>query len=232
VVDAGREQIPEYPGSLYLRPVLYGTDENIGAAGTGSQEACLFVLGAPVGDYFGGAQKALRLLVEEDHLRSAPHFGAAKTGGNYASALQPITRARAEHNADQVLFCPGGEVQETGAANFMLINDNEIVTRSLDGAILHGVTRDSLLKLVPGLGYSVSERELTVDEMLEWCKTGEAVLSGTAAVLTSVGTLIRGGEEFTVGDGQPGPNAARLRDALQRIHSGEAEDTFGWLVEA
>lgn len=229
VVDAGREQIPEYPGSLYLRPVLYGTEQNIGAAGSGSKQAGLFVLGAPVGDYFGGAQKALRLLVEENYLRSAPHFGAAKTGGNYASALGPITRARREHNADQVLFCPGGEVQETGAANFMLINENQIVTRALDGAILHGVTRDSLLKLAPELGYKVTEKELTVDEMLEWCKSGEAVLSGTAAVLTSVGTLICRGEEVTVGDGKPGPNAARLRQALQAVHSGEAPDSFGWL---
>jgi len=152
-----------------------------------------------------------------------------KTGGNYAAALGPTLSARAKYQVDQVLFCPGGEVQETGASNFVLIRDGELLTRSLDTTFLHGVTRDSLLTLGRDLGYKVSERIFDVKEMLEWVKTGEAALSGTAAVLAGVGTLIYRGADHRVGNGDVGPLTSALRAQLVAIQQGDAPDRHGWL---
>jgi len=129
-----------------------------------------------------------------------------------------------------VLFCPGGQVQETGAANFVLIRDGALLTRSLDSSFLHGVTRDSLLVLARDLGYSVSERAFDLAEMLEWIADGEAALSGTAAVLAGVGTLIHEGREYRVGTGDVGPHTRALRAALIAIQRGDTPDRFGWLT--
>lgn len=220
--------VPEPPGSLYIRPTLIGTMPNIGAAATPSKEACLFVIFSPVGDYFSGGSRPLRILLEDTKMRTSPEMGMIKTGANYASALRLINEARENYNVDQVLFAPGNDVQETGAANFLLINDNEVVTKSLDATFLHGVTRSSLLELAYDLGYRVSERSITVEEVLDWAKTGEAALSGTAAVLAGIGTYIYQGKAYQVGSGQFGPNTQKLRDALLAIQRGELADTRGW----
>ncbi len=229
VIDRCREAVPEAPGALYLRPILFGTTANIGAAATPSADASLLVLASPVWDYFGGGMKALRILVDDQNTRSAAQMGMVKTGGNYAAAIGPTLAARAQYQVDQVLFCPGGEVQETGAANFLLVRAGELLTRKLDSTFLHGVTRDSLLTLARDQGYAVSERILDVAEMLEWVKTGEAALSGTAAVLAGVGTLIYRGAEHRVGNGEVGPLTRALRAQLVAIQQGEAPDTHGWL---
>jgi branched-chain amino acid aminotransferase len=229
VINRCRDAVPEAPGALYLRPILFGTTANIGAAATPSAEASLLVLASPVWDYFAGGMKALRILVDDENTRSAAQMGMVKTGGNYAAALGPTLRARAKHQVDQVLFCPGGQVQETGAANFVLIRKGELLTRSLDSTFLHGVTRDSLLTLARDLGYMVSEREFDVAEMLEWVKSGEAALSGTAAVLAGVGTLIYRGTEHRVADGEVGALTRSLRAQLVAVQQGEAPDRHGWL---
>jgi branched-chain amino acid aminotransferase len=221
--------VPEAPGALYLRPLLLGTMANIGAASSPTNEASLVVLASPVWDYFAQGMKPLRIYVEEKQTRSASHLGVVKTGGNYAAAMAPTLAAREQFKADQVLFCPGGDVQETGAANFLLIRPGRIVTRALDSTFLHGVTRDSLLTMARAEGISVEERTFTVDEMLEWVRDGEAALSGTAAVLAGVGTLIRGGQEHRVGNGDVGPETRRLRAALVAIQQGEAPGPSGWL---
>lgn len=228
-IDRNRSEVPEAPGALYLRPLLIGTTPNIGAAATPASEAMLIVLCSPVWDYFAGGAKPLRIHVEEHATRCAAHLGVVKTGGNYAAALGPTLAARRQYGVDQVLFCPGGEVQETGAANFLLIRAGHILTRSLDSSFLHGVTRDSLLTMAPDLGFRVEERVFTVEEMLEWTKDGEAALSGTAAVLSGVGKLIRGGVEHTVRDGTIGPETQRLRAALVGLQQGTVPDTRGWL---
>lgn len=229
LIDRVRDDVPEAPGALYLRPLLFGTMANIGAAAIPSNEACLVVLASPVWDYFAGGMKPLKILVEEQAQRCASHLGMVKTGGNYAAAMGPTLAAKKSFGVDQVLFCPGGQVQETGAANFLLIRKGHILTRSLDSSFLHGVTRDSLLTLAPTLGYRVEERIFSVEEMLEWVKSGEAALSGTAAVLAGVGTLVRGGVEYKVGDGQIGPETQRLRAALLALQQGLAPDPHGWL---
>ncbi len=230
LVDRVRADVPEAPGALYLRPLLFGTMPNIGAASTPSNEACLVVLASPVWDYFAGGIRPLKILVEEQAQRCAPHLGMVKTGGNYAAAMGPTLAARKAHGIDQVLFCPGGEVQETGASNFLLIRPGHILTRSLDSSFLHGVTRDSLLTIARDMGYRIEERVFSVDEMMEWIKTGEAALSGTAAVLSSVGTLVRHGVEHRVGDGQVGPETLKLRAALVAVQQGQSPDPHGWLT--
>ena len=229
VIDRCRDAVPEAPGALYLRPILFGTTANIGAAATPAADASLLVLASPVWDYFSGGMKPLRILVDDQNTRSAAQMGMVKTGGNYAAALGPTLRARAQYQVDQVLFCPGGQVQETGAANFVLIRERELLTRSLDSTFLHGVTRDSLLTLARDLDYQVSERVFDVDEMLEWVKSGEAALSGTAAVLAGVGTLIYHGTEHRVAGGEVGPLTRGLRAQLVAVQQGEAPDRHGWL---
>jgi branched-chain amino acid aminotransferase len=228
VIDRCRDQVPEPPGALYLRPLLFGTMPNIGAASTPTNEASLIVLASPVWDYFSGGMKPLRIYVEDKANRTASHLGMVKTGGNYAAAMGPTLAARDKYKVDQVLFCPGDSVQETGAANFLLIRDGHIVTRSLDSTFLHGVTRDSLLTMTRDMGFKVEERVFDVAEMLEWVKTGEAALSGTAAVLAGIGTLVHRDGEHRVGSGEVGAVTQRLRSALVAIQTGEAPDRHGW----
>jgi branched-chain amino acid aminotransferase len=228
VIDRCRVQVPEQPGALYLRPLLFGTLANIGAASIPASEACLIVLASPVWDYFSGGVKPLRIYVEDQSNRTAAHLGMVKTGGNYAAAMGPTLAARAKYNVDQVLFCPGGSVQETGAANFLLIREGHIVTRSLDSSFLHGVTRDSLLTMARDMGFKVEERVFDVAEMFGWVKTGEAALSGTAAVLAGIGTLVHRNGEHKVGNGDVGPVTQKLRAALVAIQNGTAPDRYGW----
>lgn len=224
------EQIPEPPSSLYLRPTLIGTEENIGAAAAPSGEALLFVIASPVGSYFSGGARTLKLLIDDQHARTTAQLGSTKTGGNYAAALGPTLDAKAKYGVDQVLFCPEGNVQETGAANFLLLSDDELITKPLDTSFLHGVTRASILQLASDLGYTVNERNFTVDELLQLVETHEAALSGTAATLSPVGCLVYEGREIPVRDGSPGPNAQKLSAALQAIQKGEAADRHGWLT--
>jgi branched-chain amino acid aminotransferase len=231
IVTEFADQVPEPPGSMYIRPTHIGTEPSIGKAAAPSATSLLYVILSPVGDYFAGGSKALRLLLEPNGERCAAHMGRVKSGGNYASALQPIAAARKSVQADQVLFCPGGDVQETGAANFLLIDGNEIITKALDSTFLHGITRDSILTLAKDQGLQVSERALPVAELIERAQKpgAEAVLSGTAAVLTPVGTLIYEGKEITVGSGQEGPRAQKLKQMLNDIQWGRAPDPHGWV---
>jgi branched-chain amino acid aminotransferase len=183
VEDLVRKQlddIPEPPSSLYLRPTLIGTLPNIGAAAAPSTEATLFVLASPVGDYFAGGARPLKLLVADTIARSTEQLGSTKTGGNYAAALGPTLAAKEKYGVDQVLFCPGGDVQETGAANFLLLSDEEIVTKPLNSSFLHGMTRASILALANDLGYRVNERNFTVAELLDWVQSYERYSCATA----------------------------------------------------
>jgi branched-chain amino acid aminotransferase len=232
IVSRYKDDVPAPPGSMYIRPTHIGTEPAIGKAAVPSITSCQYVLLSPVGDYFAGGDKALRLLLEDQGMRCPPHMGMIKSGGNYAGALQPIMKARAEVQADQVLFCPNGDVQETGAANFLLIDGNELITKALDESFLHGVTRDSILTIARDMGMDVQERELTLDELLERIKKPgcEAALSGTAAVLAPVGTMIHHGKEYDVGNGGIGETTLKLRRALNAIQWGESEDPYGWLT--
>jgi branched-chain amino acid aminotransferase len=232
IVAQFASEVPEPPGSMYIRPTHFGTEVSIGKAAAPSLTSMLYVLLSPVGDYFSGGAKPLRLLLDENGMRCSPHMGMVKSGGNYASALGPILEAREQVQADQILFCPNGDVQETGAANFLLIDGNEIITKGLDSSFLHGVTRDSVLTIAADMGMTVSERNISVSELLERAaKPGtEAALSGTAAVLTPVGTFIHEGEEYKVGSGEAGASTIKLRQTLNDIQWGKAADKYNWLT--
>ncbi|WP_371193728.1 branched-chain amino acid aminotransferase [Glaciecola sp. SC05] len=233
IVRKYANEVPSPPGSMYIRPTHIGTEPSIGKAAAPSASSMLYVLLSPVGDYFAGGAKPLRLLLADDGMRCAPHMGMIKSGGNYASALGPILDARNKANADQILFCPNGDVQETGAANFVLIDGNEIITKKLDSTFLHGVTRASLLTIASEMGMTVSERVLSVAELLERAAKphSEAALSGTAAVLTPVGTLIHNGQEIAVGNGELGQTTQKLRLALNQIQWGQTLDRHNWLTK-
>jgi branched-chain amino acid aminotransferase len=224
--------VPEAPGSLYLRPTLIGVDPNIGSAARPSDDALLFVLASPVGDYFAGGVRALVVAVSHEP-RTTPQFGVVKSGANYAMALGTTRRAGRELGADQVLFAPGGRVEETGASNFVLVDGERLVTPALTDSFLHGVTRDSLLRVAADLGYEVEERTVTVDELVDWARRpdAEAALSGTAAALSPVGQLVLAGERIDVGTGGVGGNVVRLRDALREIQTAARPDPDGWLTE-
>lgn len=228
-VEANAAEVPDPPGSLYIRPTLIGTDPDIGAAARPARSALLYVVNSPVGDYFKGGVRPLTLLVETSIPRTVPQFGMIKCGANYAMALGVTLDSMAGNEAiDQILFATGGDITETGASNFFLADDERVVTRSLDESFLHGVTRASVIELARHLGYEVEERTISPDELIDWAERGEAFLSGTAAVLAPVGTILIGDTTLTVGDGQPGPNTMRLRQALVDIQVGAAPDLFGW----
>ncbi len=227
------DQVPAPPGSMYIRPTHFGIDPAIGKAALPSLTSLQYILLSPVGEYFKSDAGGLRLLLDETGMRCAPHNGMIKSGGNYASALRPIMLARDKYQADQVLFCPGGFAQETGAANFLLIDDGEIITKALDESFLHGVTRDSILTLARDMGMTVSEREISIEELIERSKKPgcEAALSGTAAVLAPVGTFIHNNTEYNLGDSKEGPVTKKLRQAMNDIQWGLAEDKHNWLVD-
>jgi branched-chain amino acid aminotransferase len=225
-VAANADLTPASPGALYLRPTLLGTDVTIGAAAHPSATAILYVLACPVGDYLPPGR--LTLAVETVTPRTTPQFGVVKTGANYAMALAPIMAAREQLAADQVLFAPGGVVQETGASNVLLLDGSEVTTPGLTDAYLHGVTRDSLLRLAQSLGWRVTERELTVADCVEWAARpgAEIALTGTAAVVAAVGTLVVDGATLQVGATGTSPRTDQLRRALLDIQAGRR--SFDW----
>ncbi|MEL7025138.1 MAG: branched-chain-amino-acid transaminase [Pseudomonadota bacterium] len=230
VVDASRDQIPELPGALYLRPTLIGTLPNIGAAASPSTEAMLFVLASPVGDYFAGGMRPLKILIDDENARSTRQLGSTKTGGNYAAALGPTLAAKAEYGVDQVLFCPSSDVQETGAANFILIGEDRVQTKPLDSSFLHGITRASILQLAEDLKFDVVLEDFTVPELLDAIRTHDAALSGTAASLTPIGTMIYQKQTYEVHPGSDYSTTLKLRAALSAVHSGQRDDVHSWLT--
>jgi len=225
---ANVQHTPPQPGSLYLRPTILGADQNIGAAAAPSQTSLLYVLTSPVGDYFAGGIRPLSLLLETETPRTTPQFGSIKSGANYVMALGPTLEAKANHGVDQVLFATGGDTTETGAANFFMVDDNRLITRNLDDSFLHGVTRASIIAMAADLGYTIEERSVPASEIMERTADTEMFLSGTAAVIAPVGSLISDGVTTQVRDGQPGPNTLKLRQALVDVQSGVAADPHGW----
>ncbi len=221
---------PDAPGSLYIRPTFIGTSPNIGAAASPSNEAMLYVINSPVGDYFAGGVRPLSIYIESDIPRTTPQFGSVKSGANYVMALGPTLDAKRDHVADQVLFASGGDVTETGASNFFLCDEERVITRNLDDSFLHGITRKSIIQIAKDLGMEVEERGVSVDELQAWSEHGEMFLSGTAAVIAPVGKVITHGEHIEVRDGNPGPITLKLREALTDIQTGKADDIHGWLT--
>jgi branched-chain amino acid aminotransferase len=234
LVSKDREWVPSDPdGSLYLRPFMFASEAFLGVRP--ARQYKYILIASPVGPYFKGGAKPVKIWVSRNYTRAAPGgTGAAKTGGNYAASLVPQAEG-IENGCDQVVFLDAVErtwVEELGGMNLYFVHDDgTIVTPELSGTILEGITRSSIIELCRQQGWKVEERKFSVDEWRDGVASGritEVFACGTAAVVTPVGTLRwRGGE---VGGGEDiGPVTKQVRRALVDIQYGRAEDTFGWM---
>jgi branched-chain amino acid aminotransferase len=214
--------LPSDPeGSLYLRPFMFANEVFLGVKP--SSEYLYVLIASPVGSYFKTGVHPVAVWVSRDYTRAAPGgTGAAKCGGNYAASL--IAQAQAtENGCDQVVFLDGIErrfVEELGGMNiFYVFDDGRLITPPLNGTILPGITRDSMLTLAGELGYTVSEEPYTYDQWRADAASGrlrEAFACGTAAVVTPISTVRSDDGEFTVGDGGTGEVTTRLRQLRPR----------------
>jgi branched-chain amino acid aminotransferase len=229
-----RDWIPKDPGcSLYIRPNVIATDAVLGVRP--ADEYAFYIIEGPVGAYFPEGFNPVRILVEEEDVRAVRGgLGAAKTAANYAHSLRAQARA-AKAGFTQVLWLDAIErkwVEEVGTMNIAFIIKDELVTPPLGGTILAGVTRDSVLQLARRWGMSVTERPISIDEVVDGAQSGalqECFGMGTAAVIAPVGKVSFRGREVTINRHETGPVARRLYDTLTQMQLGEAEDPFGWV---
>lgn len=227
--------VPSEPGcAFYLRPTLIGTEAFLGVRP--SQEYLFYVIGSPVGSYYGSGSETVRIKVETEFVRAAPGgVGFTKTGGNYAASLSAAKAAKAEGFA-QVLWLDATHkkyIEEVGTMNVFFKIGGKILTPPLDGTILPGVTRDSVLQLLKDMGTPAEEREISLEEILkasESEKLEEVFGSGTAASISPVDSLGVNGKLITVGNGKTGPVAHELLNQLTSIQYGRTKDKYGWTI--
>jgi branched-chain amino acid aminotransferase len=234
LVAVDRKWVPESNGgSLYLRPFMFASEPFLGVRP--SREYIFCVIASPVGPYFKGGAKPVKIWVSEDYTRAAVGgTGAAKCGGNYAASL--IAQAEAgQHGCDQVLFLDAAErkwVEELGGMNiFFVFNDGSMVTPPL-GTILPGITRNSVLTLARDNNISVQERPYAFDELQADIASGrltEAFACGTAAVIAAIGELKHRSGSLVVGSGETGPVTTLLRNKLIGIQTQALPDDHAWL---
>jgi branched-chain amino acid aminotransferase len=237
IVRIDRAWVPDrFEQSLYLRPFMFASDVFLGVRP--AAEVTFLLIASPAGAYFPHGVKPVSLWLSEEYTRAAPGgTGAAKCGGNYAASLL-AQQEGIEHGCQQVVFLDAVEqrwLEELGGMNIGLVfDDGTIVTPELNGSILQGVTRESILRLADDRGYKVDERRISIDEWRDGVASGritEVFACGTAAVMTPVGLLKWRGGELAMGTGEPGPVTSELRTALMEIQYGLAEDTYGWMHE-
>ena len=236
VVDIDRDWIPSDEGtSLYIRPFIIATDEFLGVAP--SKNYLFMIILSPSGAYYKNGLQPVGIWIEDEYVRAVRGgMGFAKTGGNYACSLAAQEKA---HNDgySQVLWLDGVErkyIEEVGAMNIFFKIDGKIVTPMLNGSILPGITRDSVLTYCRAKGIPCEERKISVDELVEAQKSGkleEVFGSGTAAVISPVGKLRYKDEVFTIGDGTIGAYSQRLYDFITGVQTGKVEDEFGWRMK-
>ena len=234
LVRADREWIPRTEdGSLYLRPFMIANGSFLGMRP--STEFIYAVIASSVESYFKNDAPSVSLWVTREYVRAAPGgTGEAKCGGNYAGSL--IAQAEAvRQGCDQVVFLDAVErrwIEELGGMNvFFVFADGSVQTPPLDGTILHGVTRDSLLTLARDMGLTVREEPYAIDQWKADAERGrltEAFACGTAAVVTPIGRVKEVDGQFTIGGQSIGPLTMRLRSALVDIQRGAAPDSYGW----
>ena len=236
VVDVDRDWIPTEPGtSLYIRPFIIATDEFLGVAP--SKTYLFMIILAPSGAYYESGLAPVGIWIEDEYVRAVRGgIGYAKTGGNYAASL--IAQQKA-HDAgySQVLWLDGVDrkyIEEVGAMNIFFKIDGKIVTPALNGSILPGITRNSVIELCKKWGYTVEERKISVDELIAAQKDGkleEVFGTGTAAVISPVGKLRYKDDVMTIGDGQTGPVSLKLYETITGIQLGKLPDEMGWRVK-
>lgn len=234
LVRLDREWIPRGEGaSLYIRPAMIGIEEGLGVRP--SADVLFFIITGPVGAYYARGFDPVRILVEEKFVRAARGgLGEAKTGANYAASLLAAKNAKAL-GFDQVLWLDAEHrscVEEVGTMNIFFVLRGELVTPPLSGSILPGVTRDTVLALAREWKIPVAERPVEIDEVLSGAADGtlsEAFGSGTAAVISPVGSFSCRGQEVAVNGGKEGELAVRFFREITGIQYGEIEDRHRWI---
>jgi branched-chain amino acid aminotransferase len=233
IVAADHDWVPSTQGtSLYIRPTVIATDVMLGVHPAHSYT--YFVICSPVGAYYKEGVKPVRILATDTHVRAVQGgLGEAKTAANYAASLSAQQEAeRAGYT--QVLWLDGVErkyIDEVGTMNIMMQLGDEVITPPLAGTILDGVTRNSILQLLRDWGHTVSERKVSIDEVMQAGRDGtlrEMWGTGTAAVVSPVGELGYKGEKISIGNGQTGMLTQKLYDAIVGIQYGQQPDPHGW----
>ena len=227
--------VPSEPGtSLYIRPIIIAMDPYLGLK-SGSTYLFYIIL-SPVGAYYAEGFNPVKIMVTKDYVRAVRGgVGMYKTGGNYAASLNATVEAN-KAGYTQVLWLDGVEqkyVEEVGSMNIFFVIDGEIVTPRLNGSILPGVTRDTVLDLAKKWDLPVSERRIGIDEVFEASENGkldEVFGSGTAAVISPVGEIKYGDKVITINDGEVGPLAQRFMDSITNIQYGREKDPKDWVV--
>jgi branched-chain amino acid aminotransferase len=239
LVARDRAWVPTAEGhSLYLRPFMIATQTGLGVSKP-SMEYLFTLIASPVSGYFGSEVRPVTVWLSEDYSRAAPGgTGEAKCGGNYAAAFAGQQQAL-DHGCDQVVWLDAAErrwVEEMGGMNLFFVYgsgaDARIVTPAATGSLLHGMTRDSLLKLGPDLGVPAVEERVSVEQWQRGCASGEiteAFACGTAAVITPIGGVRGASAQWSIGDGSAGPVTTRLREELVGIQNGSRPDRYGWM---
>lgn len=236
LLEADKEWTPSSPGTtLYIRPFIIATDPFVGVRSGHNYKFCIIL--SPVGAYYASGLEPVGIYVEDKYVRAVRGgVGFAKTGGNYAASLKAGDVAKKKGYA-QVLWLDGIEqkyVEEVGAMNMMFVLGGKVVTPMLNGSILSGITRDSVLTLAKDAGLEAEERKVSIDEIVEGAKSGrvtEAFGTGTAAVVSPVGTLCYGEECVTFGDGKIGKYTQHFYDTLTGIQYGRLPDPHGWIIK-
>jgi len=235
LVEIEKDWVPAGKGtSLYIRPTIIATDPFLGV--DASHTYRFFIIVSPSGAYYTSGLAPVNIYVEDNYVRAVRGgVGFAKAAGNYAASLRAAEIA-AEKGYTQVLWLDGVEqkyVEEVGAMNMMFVIDGKVVTPMLNGSILPGITRDSILTLSRHLGYEAEERRLSIEEVFAAARAGkldEAFGTGTAAVVSPVGKLCWKGECVGISGGKIGPITQKLYDTLTGMQYGDLPDEFGWIV--
>ena len=231
-VDA--DWIPSRPGtSLYIRPFVIATDPFLGVRP--GEKYYFMIIMSPSGAYYSTGINPVNIYVETNYVRAVRGgMGFTKTGGNYAASLAGQDEAH-KQNYSQVLWLDGVErkyIEEVGAMNIMFVIDGEVVTPSLQGSILSGITRKSALELCRKWGMKVSERRITIQEVADAYDAGkldEVFGTGTAAVVSPVGHLKWGDKVMEIGGGKIGPITQKLYDTMTGMQFGKIPDDMGWI---
>jgi len=235
LIDLEKDWVPGAPEtSLYIRPTIIAMDPFLGVRASHTYR--YFVILSPVGAYYPEGFNPVKILVTSDYVRAVRGgVGEAKTPGNYAASLLAGERAH-EAGYTQVLWLDGVEqkyLEEVGSMNIFFVIDDEIITPALNGSILPGVTRKSVIALAKHWGEKVAERQISIDDLIDAHADGrlkEVFGAGTAAVISPVGQIKYGDRVITINDNRTGPVAQKYYNAITDIQYGKAEDPLGWVV--
>ena len=236
LVNLEKDWVPTASGtSLYIRPFIIATDPYLGVRPSNTYKFIIIL--SPSGAYYPTGLNPVKILIETEYVRAVKGgTGFAKTPGNYASSLKAQDIAH-EKGYVQVLWLDGVKrkyVEEVGSMNVFFKIAGEVVTPALEGSILPGITRDSVIHLLKHWGVKVTERKVSVQELYETHAEGkleEAFGTGTAAVISPIGELTWNGKVIGLTGGKIGELSAKLYDTITGIQNSTLKDEFGWMVE-